>query len=309
MKFPRRAFLHLAAAAAALSTTSRIARAALPEVPHRTGRVSSGDVSIFYRSFGPKGRTPIVLMHGSNYFDSYDWIGVAGALATDREVVAFDRRGWGESTWSASKDYSLGAHVGDALAVVDTIGWDRAIVMGHSGGTRVAVALAADFPARTASLILVDQIAPPPARPGPTIGNPPLVFPSIEAAMASFAKLNNLPRIAHDRERAQNALTKVESGYRLKRDPDNGNAKPIGEGAQMPRRPPSDAWQDLAAVKAPTMVVRGLKSDRWHDPAVLERLTREYPQVSVVTVDSQHDVLDLAPDALIAHVRKFVGIS
>jgi pimeloyl-ACP methyl ester carboxylesterase len=72
------------------------------------------------------------------------------------------------------------------------------------------------------------------------------------------------------------------------------------------RRPPGDAWEDLAAVKAPTMVVRGLKSDRWDDPAVLERLTREYPQVSVVTVDSQHDILDLAPDA---HVRKFVGIS
>jgi hypothetical protein len=28
-----------------------------------------------------------------------------------------------------------------------------------------------------------------------------------------------------------------------------------------------------------------------------------------VTADSQHDILDLAPDALIAHVRKFVGIS
>ena len=50
--------------------------------------------------------------------NSYDWIGVAGALASDREVVAFDRRGWGESTWSPSKDYSIDAHVGDMLAVI-----------------------------------------------------------------------------------------------------------------------------------------------------------------------------------------------
>ena len=92
MKLRRRTFLHLAAGAAALSTASRHAWArALASVPHQTGQVSSGDASIFYRSFGAKGRTPIVVMHGANYFDSYDWIGVAGVLASDREVVAFDR--------------------------------------------------------------------------------------------------------------------------------------------------------------------------------------------------------------------------
>ena len=99
---------------------------ALPNVPHQTARVNSGDVSIFYRVLGARGRTPIVIMHGANYFDSYDWIGVAGVLASDRQVVAFDRRGWGESTWSPSKDYSIDAHVSDArnrrewLAAVDS---------------------------------------------------------------------------------------------------------------------------------------------------------------------------------------------
>ena len=38
----------------------------------RNGRVNSGDVSLFYRAFGTRGR----LMHGANYFDSYDWFGV-----------------------------------------------------------------------------------------------------------------------------------------------------------------------------------------------------------------------------------------
>ena len=110
---------------------------ALPNVPHQTGRVNSGDVSIFYRAFGSRGRTPIMVMHGANYFDSYDWIGVAGALATDREVVAFDRRGWGESSWSPSKDYSIDAHMSDALAVAAKMGWDRMIFMGHSASGRV----------------------------------------------------------------------------------------------------------------------------------------------------------------------------
>ena len=77
---------------------------------------------------------------------------------------------------------------------------------------------------------------------GARTGNPPLVFPSIEAAMENFAKINNPPRFGFDRERAVQALIKLENGYMLKRDPDNGNRKPIGEGATMPRRPTREMW-------------------------------------------------------------------
>ena len=95
--------------------------------------MNSGDVSIFYRAFGTPGRTPILLLHGSNYYDSYDWIGVASALATDRLVVTPDRRGWGETTWSPSKDYSRDALVDDMLAVMKATQMNKPIVIGHSG--------------------------------------------------------------------------------------------------------------------------------------------------------------------------------
>src|SRR5947207_175613 len=250
---------------------------ALPNVPHQTGRVNSGDVSIFYRVFGARGRTPIVIMHGANYFDSYDWIGVAGALATDRLVIAFDRRGWGESTWSPSKDYSQDAHMSDALAVVEETGSDQVIFMGHSASARVVIGLGAHFPDKAARIVIVDPMLvaeppPPGAPPRRTMGNPPTMFASIEAAMATFAKLDNPPRISHDRERAANALIKLENGFMLKRDPDNGNARPIGEGAQLPRRPPSDVWADLGAIKPPVILVRGLRSSRWDNPTILPRL-------------------------------------
>ena len=69
--------------------------------------------------------------------------------------------------------------------------------------------------------------------------------------MARHAKLNNPPRIARDRERAEHALIKVEKGYMLKRDPDGGNRQPIGEGASLPRRPVREMWAELAMVKVP----------------------------------------------------------
>jgi pimeloyl-ACP methyl ester carboxylesterase len=275
----------------------------------RTGRVNSGDVSIFYRAFGTRGSTPILLMHGANYFDSYDWIGVAEALASDREVATFDKRGFGDSGWSPSKDYSVDANTGDMLAVIGELKWDRPIIVGHSASGRLSISFAANFPDKISRLIVVDSglAREEGAAAGrPPTGNPPLVFESVDAAMAHFAKLSNPPRISHDRARAQQALVKVEKGYMLKRDPDFQNTRPQGEGANLPQRPSRDVWHELAAVKCPIMIVRGTRSDRY-TPEIIERISRDHPGIAWETVNSQHDVADQAPQELVAAVRKFIA--
>jgi pimeloyl-ACP methyl ester carboxylesterase len=277
---------------------------------HRAAHVTSGDVSIFYRIFGKPGATPILILHGSNYYDSVDWVEVAAALASDREVVTPDRRGWGESTWSPSKDYSLDALLDDVLAVIRAMKWSKVIVMGHSGAGPTIISFAVNFPDLTSKLVLVDSQMnrEEHARSGRSIGNPPYVYESIEAAMAHFAKLVNPPRIAQDRARAERAFIKVDKGYMLKRDPDGGNRKPIGEGASLPRRPVREMWAELAMVKVPTIIIRGSRSSRY-PPATVERLQREFPHIPQVVVDSQHDIPYQARDALIANVRKFIGAS
>ena len=40
---------------------------------------------------------------------------------------------------------------------------------------------------------------------------------------------------------------------------------------------------------------------------LVERLTREFPQIRQEAVQSQHDIPRIAPDALVAHVRNFIG--
>jgi len=50
--------------------------------------VTSGDAETFYRAFGEKGETPIVIMHGTTYYDSRDWIEVAAKLA---EISKMDK--------------------------------------------------------------------------------------------------------------------------------------------------------------------------------------------------------------------------
>ena len=280
----------------------------MTDIQERGGRVSSGDVSLFYRVYGSAGRTPVLVMHGSNYFDSEDWVEVARALATDREVATFDKRGFGQSTWSPSKDYSVDANMDDIRAVTNALGWPQPVMMGHSSSGRLSLAFAATFPDQLSRLIVVDSdMSGGEGRSrGPGTGNAPLIFESVEAAMAHFAKINNPPRVAHDRARAEKALIKVDQGYMLRRDPDFRNTRAEGEGAGLPRRAARDPWADLAAVRCPMLLVRGLRSDRY-PPEMVARLTRDFPQLAQVPVESQHDVAAGAPQQLIAAVRDFIG--
>ena len=41
----------------------------MSNLEHRTARVNSGDVTLFYRIFGKPGATPVLILHGSNYYD------------------------------------------------------------------------------------------------------------------------------------------------------------------------------------------------------------------------------------------------
>jgi pimeloyl-ACP methyl ester carboxylesterase len=280
----------------------------MADAEHRTARVNSGDVNLFYRIFGKPGATPILILHGSNYYDSRDWIEVAAALATDREVVTPDRRGWGESTWSPSKDNSLDALIDDMLAVIGAMKWQKVIVMGHSGAGPTIISFAVNFPQMVEKLVLVDSQMnrEESARTGKSIGNPPYIYESVEAAMAQFAKINNPPRIAWDKARAPHAFVKVEKGLMLKRDPDGSNRQPIGEGASLPRRPVREMWEELGMVKVPMVIVRGNRSSRY-PPATVERLTKNYPNIPQFVVNSEHDVAGQAPAELIAHVKKFIA--
>jgi pimeloyl-ACP methyl ester carboxylesterase len=270
------------------------------------GRVQSGDVSLFYRRFGAPGRTPILIMHGVNYFDSFDWIEVAGKLAADREVVAFDHRGFGESSWSPSKNYSIDERFADIRNMIRALGWRRPIILGHSGSGRLAISFAAAFPDDLSRLIVVDSgFEHAELKPTGT-GNPPLVFPSVEAAMAHYAKLDNPPRIALDRARAKQALVKTESGFQLKRDPDYGNVVPTDGRTDVRPLRELDVWEQTERVRCPFLILRGLRSSRW-TPQLVEKIERMFPHIEWATADSMHDIAYAAPDELVASVQKFIA--
>ena len=275
---------------------------------HQTGRVKAGDVSLFYRHFGSPGAVPVLIMHGANYFDSLDWVGVAGALAVDREVVAMDLRGFGESDWSPGLDYSMDAHMEDIHALLADLGWRRVHLLVHSRSGRMGIIFASNFPDMAAGLVIGDSALgnPPASAPPAPADKPPLVFATVEEAMEHFRGNDNPPRISWDEGRARAALRETDGGLMLKRDPNFANSQPLGEGARAPLLEGLDIWEELDKLRCPVIILRGTRSDRY-PPEKLARIAQDFPHIKMREINSHHDLAGQAPNEVIAAVREFLG--
>ncbi|WP_327581980.1 alpha/beta hydrolase [Nonomuraea sp. NBC_00507] len=94
-------------------------------------------MTIWYAEHGAG--EPVVLLH-STAADSGMWQGQVEALAERFRVITVDLRGYGRTPYRAEAPYSDAADVAEVLA---GLGVRRAALVGSSGGTRVALELAA----------------------------------------------------------------------------------------------------------------------------------------------------------------------
>lgn len=94
--------------------------------------------------------SPLVLLHGMAG-ERGDWDRLVAELPADYPIVRYDLRGFGLSD-SDDREYS---HSDDLLALFDTLGIDRAPVLGLSMGGGVALNFALSHPDRVSRLILI----------------------------------------------------------------------------------------------------------------------------------------------------------
>ena len=122
-------------------------------------RIDAGEAVLRVRRGGAG--PPLLLLHGHPQTHVM-WHLVAPRLAGAHTVVAPDLRGYGESSKpSTSPDhepYSKRAMARDAVALMDSLGFERFAVAGHDRGARVAYRLALDHPERVEKLAVLDVI-------------------------------------------------------------------------------------------------------------------------------------------------------
>jgi pimeloyl-ACP methyl ester carboxylesterase len=121
------------------------------------GWVTGSGVRLHYRAWaGPDApaEPPVLLIHGLAS-GSRIWDLVAPILARRRRVVALDQRGHGLSD-KPDDGYDFATIVADDHTAVTELGLERPVVVGHSWGASVVIALAAAHPAAVSGVALVD---------------------------------------------------------------------------------------------------------------------------------------------------------
>ena len=108
-----------------------------------------------------RGKPAVLLVHGlggqlRNFTHSLDQ-----ALRDRFRVVSLDRPGAGRSTRAGGSDHRLPAQARDVAGFMDAIGLERPIVVGHSLGGAIALAVGLDHPDKVRGLALVAPLTRP----------------------------------------------------------------------------------------------------------------------------------------------------
>jgi non-heme chloroperoxidase len=122
-----------------------------------TRRLLTG-VTLEYVAHGDAAAEPVILLHGLT--DSWkSFAPVLPFLPPSIRAIVPSMRGHGDSDRPA-RNYTMRDMAADIVALMDSLDIGSATVVGHSMGARVAMRMAADFPARVNGLQLIGAFAP-----------------------------------------------------------------------------------------------------------------------------------------------------
>ncbi|MEW9534080.1 alpha/beta fold hydrolase [Microbispora sp. NPDC049125] len=240
-----------------------------------------------YLDFGGPGR-PLVALHG-HMSEGASFAGLAARLGSGWRVIAPDQRGHGDSDRAA--DYSRQGYVADVLALLDHLGLDRVVLLGHSLGAINAYQFAARHPARVAALVNTEG----PAELG-LHGPNPLSF------------VLDLPYQAPTREALIEGLGHFAPFFAdgLRRDADGGWRLPFvpRDMVDSEELVHGSHWADWTAGSCPALLVHG---SRGVIPAeqVQEMISRR-PGTRRAELDGDHFVHAADPDGFAAVVHEFL---
>ena len=139
---------------------------------------------LFFREFGPADGPVVVAVHGITA-SHLAWLELAAA-APELRIIAPDLRGRGSSS-TLPGPWPMERHADDVIAILDTLGIERAPLVGHSMGAMVANVAAHRHRDRVSDVLLVDGglILPLPAGESPDPDT--LLGPAAERLAMTFA--------------------------------------------------------------------------------------------------------------------------
>lgn len=117
--------------------------------------LSLDDGDIYVCQDGPRDAPALLLIHGSAS-STRSWDPLVPMLTGSHRVIRIDLLGHGRSAKPADRSYALPDQARRAGVVLDRLGVEHAVAVGHSSGGAVATALAEQRPGLVTALALVN---------------------------------------------------------------------------------------------------------------------------------------------------------
>lgn len=261
-----------------------------------------------YVEWGVPDAPPVVLLHGLRSY-ARTWEPVAAALAGRYRLIALDARGRGDSAWDPAGGYGTEAYVSDLEQFADSLALERFALVGHSMGGANAIVYAAQNPGRV-PLLAVEDIGPGSSASGAgaqrirrELAQTPREFAGIAEARAYWRGVR--PDISDTalESRVENTLRRLAGGrWGWKFDLD---------GITRARLDPDltrhvDLWPHVEALRCPTLLIRGARSDFLAAATCAEMAVRQSLLSWVEIAAAGHYVHDDNPAAYLAALRDFL---
>ena len=284
------------------------------EVPGEVRYVSRNTVlrhqRFHFLEWGREDAPPMVLLHGGNQ-SAHSWDLVSLHLSSDYRVMALDQRGHGDSEWNRGAHYAIADMMPDARDFLGALGLARPVVVGHSMGGMVALALACAHPQLVRAAVIVDI--------GPEVGERGarmirefvgrnIEFDDMEAFLDRVEQYDRYRTRAHiERTLKYNLIQRADGRYITKADRRRYAAASDGDDAEAGTRLPG--VPDLAAVsrlEVPVLVVRGGNSNVL-EQAAAERFVAALPHGELKVVpDCGHNVASQNTAGFLGAVKPFL---
>lgn len=223
---------------------------------------------------------------------SRTWRHVVQRLKPAFRTIAVDQRGWGQSD-KPPGGYTLAALADDAQRLIESLGLDHYILVGHSMGGKVAQLLASRHPAGLAGLVLVAP-SPPSPMSVPLAARQEMVnaYDSRESILATVRQV-----LAANPLQPDDLETVVQ---------DSLQGAPAAKAAWPLAASQEDISAQAALIRVPTFVISGEK-DQVDPPAVLQReLMARIPHATLHILPGVGHLSPLeAPGELSALIRDF----